>query len=233
MISIKRRRINNPANVININNEPKKYKAAGLFFTNDIVFLAGFQRKKKKNGTTIEFISGLGGTAEGIETSAETAVRETVEELYEFCTLKGNRSNKMNCNSLEKIKLDFEMLKEIEEKIHLESKEEIITVGKTYTYSFYKCSFNDLLTLMKIVNDHMKKKNKSIISLTYPEKLPETIDELLLQRKDYCGKHDKIIQEVISLALMPVTRVTKDLIRYDIAGNLDKIINKINVNINN
>lgn len=225
-MSEKRPRINNPTNVININNS-KKFRAAGLFFTNDKVFLAGFQRKKRRNGTKIEFISGLGGAAEGVETDEQAAVRETVEELYEFCRITGNR---LNCDSIEKIKLDDKMLQEIEENINLSIK--IETIGKEYLYSFFKCSFDDLRILIRIVNKYMSRRNKNIISLTYPEKLPENIEELLLLREDYCGKHPDIKQEVISLAMMPLTKVTKDLIRYDIIGNLNKIMNNISININ-
>ena len=50
---------------------------AGIFFTDGKMVLAGFNPKKF-------CITGFGGKAEGDETPAKTAVREVIEELFEF-----------------------------------------------------------------------------------------------------------------------------------------------------
>ena len=65
----------------NLTNEDK-YKAAGSVFTDGKIILAGYQPRKKK-----PFISGIGGKKEEGETYKVTALRETVEELFEFETV--------------------------------------------------------------------------------------------------------------------------------------------------
>ena len=53
------------------------FLAAGTLFTNGTHVLAGYQK-----GYTSPSISGIGGKREGTETYMETALRETVEELF-------------------------------------------------------------------------------------------------------------------------------------------------------
>ena len=53
------------------------FAAAGTLFTNGIHVLAGYQKDY-----TSPSISGIGGKREGTETYMETALRETVEELF-------------------------------------------------------------------------------------------------------------------------------------------------------
>ena len=60
-------------------NPLKQHTAAGCFFTDDSLFLAGYQPNKKKPE-----ISGLGGKKKRGETPRQTAVRETLEELFDF-----------------------------------------------------------------------------------------------------------------------------------------------------
>jgi hypothetical protein len=50
---------------------------AGIFFTNGSIFLAGVKRETG-------LIIGIGGKKEGSELPYQTAVRETLEELFEF-----------------------------------------------------------------------------------------------------------------------------------------------------
>jgi hypothetical protein len=57
----------------------ESYKAAGTVFTDGRVFLAGHQPHKR-----IPMISGIGGKREDGEKPMYTAVRETLEELFEF-----------------------------------------------------------------------------------------------------------------------------------------------------
>ncbi len=58
------------------------FLAAGCIFTDGNLILAGYQPTK-----LAPIISGLGGKREGDEFLEETAIRETVEELFEIKTL--------------------------------------------------------------------------------------------------------------------------------------------------
>ena len=55
------------------------YKAAGIIFTDGKHILAGYQPNKPK-----PFLSGIGGMKEKGEEYLDTAIRETLEELFEF-----------------------------------------------------------------------------------------------------------------------------------------------------
>lgn len=56
---------------------PSSYKAAGCLFFTERLLLAGYQPHKKQ-----PILSGLGGLRKATELPAQTAFRETVEELY-------------------------------------------------------------------------------------------------------------------------------------------------------
>ena len=58
------------------------FTGAGCIFLNDQYILAGYQPRKAK-----PILSGLGGKREGEETSLVTALRETIEELFELQTV--------------------------------------------------------------------------------------------------------------------------------------------------
>lgn len=60
-------------------NEYPEYDGAGIAFTDNKMILAGYQQKEEKS-----FISGIGGKKEDGESYLDTAVRETIEELFEF-----------------------------------------------------------------------------------------------------------------------------------------------------
>ena len=53
------------------------FDSAGTLFTNETHVLAGYQKDIKNT-----MVSGIGGKREGLETYMETAIRETVEELF-------------------------------------------------------------------------------------------------------------------------------------------------------
>jgi hypothetical protein len=59
--------------------EGNDFKGAGCMFTNGTTLLAGYQKKKGKS-----IISGLGGSRQDEETFMETALRETIEELFDI-----------------------------------------------------------------------------------------------------------------------------------------------------
>lgn len=58
------------------------FKGAGCIFRNESHLLAGYQPRKAK-----PIVSGLGGKREGEESALVTALRETLEELFEFQTV--------------------------------------------------------------------------------------------------------------------------------------------------
>lgn len=58
------------------------FAAAGCLFWNDQYVLGGYQPRKQK-----PMISGLGGKKEDGEDSSRTALRETIEELFELETV--------------------------------------------------------------------------------------------------------------------------------------------------
>ena len=60
-----------------INDE--NYKAAGVIFTNGKLYLAGYQPHKRT-----PFISGIGGTKEQGESYTDTAIRESIEEIFDL-----------------------------------------------------------------------------------------------------------------------------------------------------
>ena len=57
---------------------PTTYTSAGVFFTNDTLFLGGYQTIDEDT-----FISGIGGTKEDGETYMDTALREMIEEIFD------------------------------------------------------------------------------------------------------------------------------------------------------
>jgi hypothetical protein len=63
-------------------SERMNYSSAGCMFFDQQFVLAGYQPRKQK-----PFLSGLGGKREGKETYDITALRETIEELFEFQTV--------------------------------------------------------------------------------------------------------------------------------------------------
>ena len=109
-----------------IKNEDK-YKAAGSVFTDGKLILAGYQPLKNK-----PFISGIGGKKEEGETYKVTALRETVEELFEFDTVPG--------------KLIEDLMKVTPEKV--------IQNG---TYIMMVYNFDDLATMLKIISKYKLK----------------------------------------------------------------------------
>ena len=58
---------------------PPEVKSAGCFFTNDTLYLAGYQPNKKE-----PCVSGIGGHIENGESEFSAAIRELIEELFEI-----------------------------------------------------------------------------------------------------------------------------------------------------
>jgi len=58
--------------------------SAGILFTNNTHVLAGYQLINKHNKQDEKVLSGFGGKKENDETDIQTAIRETLEELFEI-----------------------------------------------------------------------------------------------------------------------------------------------------
>ena len=64
-------------NIFSKKKDTEFHKGAGCLFTDGVRVLAGYQPNKKS-----PFISGIGGSKKAGESYVETALRETVEELF-------------------------------------------------------------------------------------------------------------------------------------------------------
>ncbi len=100
---------------------------AGCIFTDGKLILAGLQRKQKQL-----VLSGIGGKRIEGETPHETAIRETVEELF-------------NVNIVPP-----------ELMIKLMSELTPIKIGGTYTYTTFTYSFEDLAKFLTLSNSHIQ-----------------------------------------------------------------------------
>ena len=126
-----------------------KYKAAGSVFTDGKIILAGYQPLKRQ-----PFISGIGGKKEKGETYMQTAMRETLEELFEFKTIPSKL--------IEELKVSV-----IPQKV-LQNGNYIIVL---YT-------FKDLADMLKIIN---KYKLQTLLYDAFPMNLMERIFNRKLQ----------------------------------------------------
>lgn len=119
---------------------------AGCIFTNGTHVLGGFQPKKC-------IISGIGGKAEGSETPFETALRETIEELFEIKDVEKELINKL--------------------LIELKTYSDIKITDFYVSFIF---SFKELERLLKIL------KRYRLVSPLYST-FPQTWMDLIFQRK--------------------------------------------------
>ncbi len=120
---------------------------AGILFTNERIFLAGYKSFKGH-------ITGIGGKAHEGETLFQTAIRETIEELF----------------GVTEISLFFINL--FEKTLHPFRK--IENAG----YTHFLCDFDDLVTFVTIA------KECCIYVSPYYDEFPTNLSELLTKRKN-------------------------------------------------
>jgi RNAse (barnase) inhibitor barstar len=166
-----------------MNQRNHDYKYAGIIFMHGNQVLACLQRKWQKIGSDwIEnrFISGFGGAKnEGETSSLRTAIRETLEEIYEF---------------IEVPTLDFNIEKYESGKVYYIKKYTIIpenlldTIQRNISfigpfedddYHLYKLNYNDLKTILSIVNEYLVTNLPLLVSIAYRKNLPENINDLI------------------------------------------------------
>ena len=114
---------------------------AGIFFTDGNLFLCGYSQHKNK-------ITGIGGKKQNNELPYETALRETLEEMFEFHNIP------------------FELLNELNASLRFDN----ILSSKKYTN--FIMSFHDLQLILNIIN---KYNLKSRVYKTLPKNFNELI----------------------------------------------------------
>ncbi len=147
-----------------------EFRGAGCMFTNGNVVLAGYQTKK--GDITI---SGLGGNREEGESYIETALRETVEELFDIKEVPSKL---------------LEDLKGALKPLSIKGKE----VDGWGIYVTVVYTFEHLLTLLKYAK-------KARIKSSVYETFPTTVSDLLLQRRTSKGSSPP---EIEYLTIIPI-----------------------------
>lgn len=150
--------------------ERPEFRGAGCLFTNGLTMLAGYQ---KKRGEII--MSGLGGSREEDESYMDTALRETVEELFHVKEVPPKLRK---------------ALKKVLKPKSVRGKE-VEGWGVYITVIF---TFEDLETLLKYAER---------VSLKTPiyDTFPKTVSELLFERNPHRGSSPP---EIEYLTIIPV-----------------------------
>jgi hypothetical protein len=115
---------------VNLNS----YNAAGIIFTNKIHILSGYQPHKKT-----PFISGIGGMKELGETYIITAIRETLEELFDLENIPSIILN--------------ELVEKLKDKPNMQNNNYVSII----------CTFEDLQIICNLLKEH------NIVSRLYDE----------------------------------------------------------------
>jgi hypothetical protein len=132
------------------------YKAAGIVFKNSTHILAGYQPNKKQ-----PCISGFGGMRKGSEMYAETAWRETLEEMFGLETIPDT----------------------VLQRIYSELPSKCIMHTQGYIFIVY--SFKDLEILLKLVR---QLKLPQTIYATYPRTVNDLIFSRLNRPSNEVGQ---------------------------------------------
>ncbi len=175
--------------------EGNDFKGAGCMFTNGTTLLAGYQKKKGKS-----IISGLGGSRQGEETFMETALRETIEELFDI--------EDIDPVFLEKL-TKFLRPRDV---IFMEVEDWGIYITVIYSYS-------DLEKLLDFTH-----KSKSVKRSSLYKTFPDTICKLLLNRIIPTGSPP----EITHLTLVPLdSTIANATISPDFLEDITKIGDRI------
>ena len=106
-------------------NEPAEIHGAGILFTDGHLVLAGYQPHKTK-----PYVSGIGGAKLEGETYLDTALRETLEELFGLETIPQELQNDL--------------------KTILRPKKFLLENG----YANFLCSFDDLSRIVQLLSNY-------------------------------------------------------------------------------
>jgi hypothetical protein len=139
---------------------PATYTSAGVFFTNDTLFLGGYQTINEDT-----FISGIGGTKEDGETYMDTALREMIEEIFDTVDVPKDLINTLKHRFPPRI------------------------IFQQYTYIIATYSFKDLEKMLKVISkfglksrlyDTIPTTLYELVLFRYPTKDSEITQFLLL-----------------------------------------------------
>ncbi len=203
------------------------FKYAGIIFVQGNQVLGALQRKWIKVGSSWNeerFISGFGGAAEPGETSLRAAIRETLEEIYEFITIPhhGFNINSYPSNEIYKRRKETKIPEDL-----LQYLENIIQFKPPYirgNYHLYQLNYFDLNIILNSVYEYLKTYNPLIISIAYRDKIPKDIDSLLIsQREDL---HSNI--EVLQIINLPIDNF--DQIPSKVAKNFTNNVDEVKRN---
>jgi hypothetical protein len=165
---------------------------AGIIFTSKYNVLGCITRKRKKRFSKETFyISGFGGGGIKGETPIITAIRETIEEIYEFIEIPKNPEIYKNSKNFIQLKRKFKIPEDLINCIARKIKP--IFLSFEDNYYLYMCNYGNLIKLMRIINRYFLK-NKNIISTIYGNKLPKTIYELLTMKRYDFYKSNEIVK---------------------------------------
>ena len=163
--------------------ESKPYKAAGCFFTDGRLFLAGYQPHKSRPR-----ISGIGGGRNPGESVVRTALRETLEELFDLKTVTGF------------------MITEILGAIHTDR---IVESG---SYHMVVLTFNDLEIIMGVL---AKLNITSPLFNTFPRSMAELLFERKIDAASEIS-HLALLPCVKGIVVCPA--LVRDIAEVDLAA---------------
>jgi len=171
---------------------------AGIIFISKNDILGCLTRKfikiksnKKVLWKESQFISGFGGHSIIGETPIITAIRETIEEIYEFIDIPKNTEIYKNSEKFIQLKKKFKIPGDLINYIARLIKP--IFLSYEDNYYLFMCTYNNMITIMRVIKLYLSIKN-NIISTIYGNKLPNTINELLIFRRYDFYKSNEIIK---------------------------------------
>lgn len=229
------------ANSANSANSPKSKKHvmnAGIIFTSNDNVLAAYQRKWIKddphNNTSWRdhrFISGFGGKAEDGETPLKAAIRETLEEIYEFIKIPNphhqynNKSNGI-WGLRKEAKIPKDLLDRVESSIQF--KQPFQKSFKNGVYFYFHLNYADLNQILQIVNSYLILHPDLLIrSITYPITRPTNIHDLLHLPRNDLQQNIEVLR-IIQLDMNDLSK--KQNINSNISSNFEGNIQSIKNN---
>jgi len=175
--------------------EENNFEGAGCIFTNGTTLLAGYQQKKGES-----IISGLGGSRQGEETFMETALRETIEELFDV------------------EHIDPVFLENLTINLHPKD----VTFMKVKDWGIYITVIYSYSDLEKLLDYTHKSVKRSSLYKTFPD----TICKLLLNRIIPTGSPP----EITHLTLVPLdSTIANATISPDLLEDINYIYKKSHV----
>lgn len=179
------------------------FKYAGIIFVEGNQVLGALQRKWIRVGSAWKqekFISGFGGAAEPGETSLRTAIRETLEEIYEFIAIEshGFNINSYPPNQIYKIRKATKIPEDLLQ--HIQNTIQFKMPYIRGNYHLYQLTYIDLNIILATVYRYLESVKPLIVSIAYRDRIPQDIDSLLVYPRE--DLHENI--EVLQILNLPI-----------------------------